>query len=239
MLAYISGIKPPLACASLYWRPCVFLSFMGRIAEPGEPQAGQCHACVAIRGFSEERDASDLSVSVDAFQHSVHGKRDCVSCHQDITKIPHEKGLERKVGCVQCHTELWAEAQQSGTTEEHARLGVVVRQIESYMGSVHARPSLADQSRTNATCYDCHDAHYIEPIDSSVGSKSRLTSPKSAGSAMQAGMNILLRCTGGKFLPAMPVQRYAAIATPLTTSKTACTFRQAGHHPEVRQRGQP
>jgi cytochrome b subunit of formate dehydrogenase len=40
---------------------------------------------------------------------------------------------------------------------------------------------MADQSRTNATCYDCHDAHYVEPIDNGVGAKSRLKTPEVCG----------------------------------------------------------
>lgn len=60
-------------------------------------------------------------------------------------------------------------------------MGVVVDQIESYMKSIHARPSDDDQSRTNATCYDCHDAHYITHIDHNVGAPSRLKIPEICG----------------------------------------------------------
>jgi cytochrome b subunit of formate dehydrogenase len=60
-------------------------------------------------------------------------------------------------------------------------LGEVVQQIDSYMSSIHARPSREDQSRTNATCYDCHDAHYITPIDSQIGAQSRLKIPNICG----------------------------------------------------------
>ncbi len=35
--------------------------------------------------------------------------------------------------------------------------------IDRYMKSIHAQPSKEDQSRTNATCYNCHDAHYVYP----------------------------------------------------------------------------
>ena len=58
---------------------------------------------------------------------------------------------------------------------DHRRLGRVMDQIESYMGSVHARPNIDDQSRTNATCYNCHDAHYISPIDKHEGINGRET----------------------------------------------------------------
>ncbi len=155
-------------------------------AEPDDPKLAndRCLRCHGKENFSRKGangEARDLHVAAEAFGQSVHGSRDCVNCHQDIIKAPHRKGIDRKVGCVQCHTELWEEAQQSGTTEENARLGEVVQQIESYMGSIHARPSMADQSRTNATCYNCHDAHYIAPIDSHVGSESRLKTPDVCG----------------------------------------------------------
>jgi len=127
-----------------------------------------CLGCHNIPNFAmpgPDGTPRQLHVSAERFNDSVHGIQNCVACHKDIRKIPHDKNVERKVGCIQCHRNLWDEARMSGTIEEHARLGEVNAQIESYLNSVHARPSMADQSRTNATCYDCHDAHYILPID--------------------------------------------------------------------------
>ncbi|MFQ5566584.1 MAG: hypothetical protein ACE5EU_09500 [Paracoccaceae bacterium] len=122
-----------------------------------------------------------LYVSPEDFGQSVHGRRSCVECHKDITAIPHRKGVDRKVGCVRCHEQLWEMAQSEDRAEELARLGVVVEQISSYMRSIHARPNIEDQSRTNATCYNCHDAHHVDPIDSQIGSKSRLRIPQICG----------------------------------------------------------
>ena len=56
--------------------------------------------------------------------------------------------MTRKVSCVQCHEDLWNAAKKDNKVKENARLGVVVQQIDSYMKSIHARPSMADQSRT-------------------------------------------------------------------------------------------
>jgi cytochrome b subunit of formate dehydrogenase len=155
-------------------------------AEPDDPKLRneRCVRCHGKEGFSRKGPSGEernLHVTAEEFKQSVHGGLDCVGCHQDISKTPHRKGVDRKVGCVQCHTELWDEAQAAGTTEENSRLGEVVQQIDSYMGSIHARPSIADQSRTNATCYNCHDAHYIEPIDSSVGAAGRARVPETCG----------------------------------------------------------
>ncbi len=155
-------------------------------AEPENPKLSndRCLRCHGKENFSRKAangEERDLHVSAEKFEQSVHGSRDCVNCHKDIIKAPHRKGVDRKVGCVRCHQDLWEEAQETSTTGENVRLGVVVEQIESYMGSIHARPSIEDQSRTNATCYNCHDAHYIEPIDNQIGSESRLKTPDVCG----------------------------------------------------------
>ncbi len=153
-------------------------------AQDNGPANTTCLSCHRIEGLSAPMangEKRKLHVSPDDFEQSVHGKRSCVECHKDITKIPHRKGIDRKVGCVQCHEDLWQAAQEDDKTQELARLGEVVQQIDSYMSSIHARPNREDQSRTNATCYDCHDAHYITPIDSQVGAQSRLKIPEVCG----------------------------------------------------------
>ena len=154
------------------------------VAQENGPANSTCLACHRMESLAvplPNGDKRQLYVSPDDFEQSVHGKRSCVECHKDITKIPHRKGVDRKVGCVQCHEDLWQTAQEENRTEELARLGEVVEQIDSYMSSIHARPNREDQSRTNATCYDCHDAHYILPIDSHVGAESRLKIPEICG----------------------------------------------------------
>jgi cytochrome b subunit of formate dehydrogenase len=143
-----------------------------------------CLVCHGIQGFQAENAAGQmrsLHVAKDKFENSVHGKRLCVECHRNITEIPHQKGLEVRVSCVQCHEALWETAQSEGKTQENARLGVVVKQIDRYMKSIHARPSKEDQSRTNATCYNCHDAHYVYPPGSPERTEWRLGIPNVCG----------------------------------------------------------
>jgi cytochrome b subunit of formate dehydrogenase len=156
-------------------------------AEPADPKLSndRCLRCHGREGFSREDvygRERDLHVTAESFIGSVHGQQDCVGCHLDITKAPHRKGIERKVSCVSCHVELWSEAQDNGTTEENAKLGEVVEHIDSYMESMHARPNIEDQSRTNATCYDCHDAHYMQHIDSTTRSEYKAAIPAMCGS---------------------------------------------------------
>jgi len=153
-------------------------------AQDNGPANATCLACHRIESLSSPMpngEKRQLYVSPDDFEQSVHGKRSCVECHKDVTNIPHRKGIDRKVGCVQCHENLWQAAQEENRTDELARLGEVVAQIDSYMSSIHARPNREDQSRTNATCYNCHDAHYISPINNQIGVESRLKIPEICG----------------------------------------------------------
>jgi cytochrome b subunit of formate dehydrogenase len=172
-------------------------------AEPDNPKLAndRCLRCHGREGYSREgADGRErqLHVNAEGFQQSVHGGRDCVNCHKDIVKIPHTKGVDRKVGCVSCHTNLWEEAQLEGGNGEHERLGVVVEQIESYMTSIHARPNIDDQSRTNATCYDCHDAHYVMPIDNLAHPESRLKIPMICGNCHSGILQTYMTSVHGK-----------------------------------------
>jgi cytochrome b subunit of formate dehydrogenase len=143
-----------------------------------------CLSCHGNEGFSvpgANGRTRSLHVVGDKFKQSVHAKRLCVECHKDITAIPHDKVGPLRVGCVQCHEDLWDTARKENKTKDFARLGVVVEQIDHYMRSIHARPSREDQSRTNATCYNCHDAHYVYPKDSPGRAEWRLGLPNVCG----------------------------------------------------------
>jgi hypothetical protein len=132
--------------------------------EIGNPANATCLACHGNAGFAvpgADGQMRQLHVVKDKFGKSVHGTRQCVECHLDITEIPHKPGVTHKVSCVTCHETLWEKARNDNKTQENARLGVVVQQIDRFMKSVHARPNKDDQSHTNATCYNCHDPHYV------------------------------------------------------------------------------
>jgi thiosulfate reductase cytochrome b subunit len=156
----------------------------GKGSAPAPIDNTVCLGCHGNEGFAvpgANGRTRSLHVVGDKFQQSVHGKRLCVECHKDITEIPHEKGVQHKVSCVQCHEDLWETAKKENKTKDFARLGVVVEQIDHYMKSIHARPSRQDQSRTNATCYNCHDAHYVYPKDSPGRADWRLNLPNVCG----------------------------------------------------------
>ncbi len=154
--------------------------------EVGNPENAICLGCHGNEGFAmpgADGQMRDLHVIQDKFGNSVHGKRLCTECHKDITEIPHKTGVTHKVSCVTCHEALWEKAKQENKTQtpENARLGVVVKQIDRFMKSIHARPNQDDQSRTNATCYNCHDPHYIYPTGSPERQQWRLNIPNICG----------------------------------------------------------
>ena len=131
---------------------------------------------------SEREDGTEVNIFIDRerFEHSVHGKQPCVGCHNSIKKANHEMPLPKSIGCVQCHM-MTAEAQRGSDDLKYKRLDVVLAQIDGYMESVHARPSLLDQSRTNATCYDCHEAHAIGTLGSTARAEHRQQNPEVCG----------------------------------------------------------
>jgi len=142
-----------------------------------------CLGCHGSEGFAipgPDGKMRNLQVIKDKFQRSVHGRRLCVECHRNITKVPHEK-TEVRVSCVQCHQSLWEEAKRENRNGQAEKLASVARMIDKYMSSIHARPSKADQSRTNATCYNCHDAHYVYPAGSKTRAEWRLNLPVTCG----------------------------------------------------------
>ena len=111
--------------------------------------------------------------------------KQCVECHQNITQVPHEK-VTVQVSCVNCHESLAETAKDEGKTEQAKTLAKVLGQIDQYMGSIHSRPNKQDQSRTNATCYNCHDAHYVYPAGTPNYNWWRLNLPYTCGKCHEA-----------------------------------------------------
>ncbi len=140
-----------------------------------------------------------IYVDPEKFENSVHGEQYCVGCHDYITltRGEHEEELPIRVGCVNCHTEKWQEDHKL-SDRKHERLDVVMKQIDSYMGSVHARPSKADQTRTNAGCPDCHEAHNIGTIGSEALAEHRLKNPEVCGKCHEEQKEAYLGSVHGK-----------------------------------------
>ena len=167
--------------------------------QPAKPEAAAlpldnatCLGCHGNEGFSMPGPGGKprpLHVAKEKFELSVHAKRGCVECHRDITEIPHKRSGPIRVGCVECHQELW-KAAQGKPVKEHERLGVVMEQIDRYLKSVHARPRKEDLSRTNATCSNCHDVHYIYPLGSTGRADWRLNIPLVCGKCHEKQLDV-------------------------------------------------
>ena len=151
--------------------------------QPTKIPSEVCLGCHGVDGFGvpgANGQMRSLYVNGPKFLGSVHGKRACVDCHQQITEVPHQK-LERiKVGCIACHQGLYEDALFQNSPDK-AELAMVVERIDSFLKSVHARPNKEDQSSTNATCYNCHEPHYTYPPGTSLWSEWRLGLPYKCG----------------------------------------------------------
>ena len=204
-----SDVKTGLASPIKLWLAVLVVSLMQLPmcspvqAEPDNPKLRN-ERCIRCHGKEDySRKGADgqqraLHVSAEQYLQSIHGGQDCVSCHRDIVKIPHRKGIDRNVGCVKCHLDSWEEAQRGDIGPEHDRLRVVVEQIGTYMSSLHARPNIEDQSRTNATCYDCHDAHYMTSVSSVNDPQNKLKNPYVCGTCHTAVLDTYMTSVHGK-----------------------------------------
>ncbi len=101
-------------------------------------------------------------VDVRKFGKGVHAEMQCVACHTDIvdSQANHQKNTAAKPpNCISCHENLWAAVQKEGKAGEKERLGLVVKNIEAYKNSFHARPDEDNPEKPKAFCEDCHGSH--------------------------------------------------------------------------------
>lgn len=160
--------------------------------------------CMRCHGDEEEKtskrpDGTEINIFVDkeVFERSVHAKQLCVGCHNNITKLPHDEPLPTRVGCTSCHQQKWEE-QKGNPDPEFKRLGVVIKQIDSYMHSIHAQPNKLDGSKVNATCVDCHEAHNIGTLGSQQRAEHRLKNPEVCGRCHEKEKEAYLTSVHGK-----------------------------------------
>ncbi len=155
---------------------------------PGEVQLtreqitdADCLGCHGQKGFGT-RSAVDgswraLDVDADALHQSVHGEYSCLYCHADIEQLPHRVDLE-EVDCVTCHIEQGEGSAPERTPWLQSDSLPIVIQTRQYTHSVHAEKKGA---KNNATCADCHTAHYVFPSDDPRSTVHRLNSPETCG----------------------------------------------------------
>ncbi|MDO8248988.1 MAG: cytochrome c3 family protein [Rhodoferax sp.] len=107
----------------------------------------------------EKRPLHDISPG--KYGKSVHAQMECIACHTNITDSvsPHQKSTVPTPECAQCHQSLWDQAKQTGTAGDKPRLETVVKNIDAYKKSFHARPDKDHPTQAKATCTQCHDTH--------------------------------------------------------------------------------
>jgi cytochrome b subunit of formate dehydrogenase len=176
----MAGVSNPAAAQT---PPALAAAAQAAVPTAAKIPVATCLLCHGNPGFAvKEPDGTmrQLFVDPNKLEHSVHGGFLCTDCHTNITTAPHLP-VQVQVSCVNCHESLWATAQKEGKTKQFAPMGMVVSRINSYMETIHAQPSRVDESHTNATCYNCHDAHYVYPPGTPVWSIWRLNLPNTCG----------------------------------------------------------
>ena len=186
--------------APVAWSVAILLGFAAVTLWPADVKSAvpseksKNVACLGCHGDSdaqlETEDANGKTrvlpvIDPDRLAQSVHGDLACTRCHTNILSKfgPHKKNNDPKPNCETCHLKQWEEVKKENLTKEKARLGIVAQNIEAYRKSFHARPNADDPSHPNATCNDCHAAHYfnVPPQGTSKRTQWHLTIPNVCG----------------------------------------------------------
>ena len=160
-----------LRCLSLAGMCLCLFAVLGFVpVQAGSPQLDNaaclgCHDAkkpkIEVPGRDDEKRVLG-HVDVRKFGKGIHAEMQCVACHTDIVdnQANHKKNPAVKPpDCVGCHENLWQTAQREGKAREKERLGLVVKNIEAYRQSFHARPDEDNPAKAKATCEECHSSH--------------------------------------------------------------------------------
>lgn len=143
--AFAGSLHAPLGCAACH-------SDASAIPHRPELKRVECAACHA-----EATDAYGRSIHGQARANGITEAASCSSCHGDIHKLArrtetsspiHPTNIART--CAACHADA--------ALAEKFRIPVV-RPVEAYLKSVHARAVAA--GKAGAVCSDCHGSHSV------------------------------------------------------------------------------
>ena len=148
-------------------------------AKPADLSNAACQKChasgkqdIKVPDGNETRKLH--AIPADRFKKSVHANLTCVSCHTDIVdaKAKHQRATVKKVECGQCHIDLLAKAKAENKTDKIAAFEKVVKNVEAYRRSYHARPDKDKPTQAKASCDNCHDTHsFAVPAKDSIAYK--------------------------------------------------------------------
>src|ERR1035437_1502058 len=107
-----------------------------------------CHEDKTLVKTNAAGQAVALFVDGNKFAKSIHAKHLCVSCHSDITDLPHpEPFVAKAVSCAKCHRV----------------------ETEIYLGSDHGQ-AVHKGVQDAASCKDCHGSnHYLLDYRNQIG----------------------------------------------------------------------
>jgi cytochrome b subunit of formate dehydrogenase len=122
-----------------------------------------------------------LDVNAHALKSSVHGKYSCLDCHTDIQQLPHSNDL-KTVDCASCHLKQGEGSAPQRTAWLTNDTANIVIQTKHYAHSIHAlKKGAEDGDKSNASCADCHTAHYVYRSDDTRSTSHKLNAPETCG----------------------------------------------------------
>lgn len=200
------------------------LSFAEQVKKnlPKPLTEADCLDCHGQKGFAVpigdkgEPPYRHLDVNANALHQSVHGQYRCLNCHSDIKELPHDKDL-KTVDCVSCHIQQGEGSAPERTHWLHNDDVNIVIKTKQYEKSVHAQEN-------NASCADCHTAHYVFKSTDTLATTHKLNSPKTCGTCHQAELKEYQQSIHG-----------ASLKTPWKGDSATCTDCHSAH--EIGKKG--
>jgi formate dehydrogenase gamma subunit len=161
-MAIPGGMSTRVACigrpgaTKLAWLAAIVVIAASWASAQDDADCFMCHSDPGLIRMLPNGGALSMYVDKDLFTHSVHAANGCISCHSDITELPHEPRLAR-VDCGACHVEA-----------------------EIYDTSLHA-VAISEGSEDAASCADCHSKHDIRSSTDPLSPTSKRNQPMTCG----------------------------------------------------------
>jgi formate dehydrogenase gamma subunit len=133
--------KRRIVSLSVYYCTILFL-FIPCIAfgqEITNAECMDCHSDPDLIITAEDGTELTLYIDIENFSKSTHREFSCVECHDNISELPHEEGIDRP-DCNMCHEDSESE----------------------YMDSIHGK-NLLEGHVDAPNCRHCHTSHYVLP----------------------------------------------------------------------------